>query len=72
MREEYDFSSGSCGPVLATEGKTLVPVWLDDEVFAFFCNKAQTLGRGYQGLINESLKDKMKQSKSTSEEIQHS
>lgn len=63
MRKEYDFSGGQRGPVLSTEGKTRVPLWLDDDVFAYFCAKAQTTGCGYQGLMNEALKEVMKQNK---------
>lgn len=72
MRKEYDFSKGQRGPVLSTEGKTRVPIWLDDEVYAFFCARAQSLGRGYQGLINEASKEAMKQNKTTLERSQHS
>lgn len=63
MRKEYDFSKSQRGPVLSTEGKTRVPLWLDDDVFAYFCTKAQTMGCGYQGLMNEALKEVMKQNK---------
>lgn len=72
MRKEYDFSKGQRGPVLSTEGKTRVPIWLDDEVYAFFCTQAQSLGRGYQGLINEALKEAMKKNKAASERSQNS
>ncbi|MRW89495.1 CopG family transcriptional regulator [Duganella sp. FT80W] len=61
MRKEYDFSKGWRGAVLSTKGKTQVSVYLDDDVYAFYLSKAESLGRGYQGLINEVLKTAMLQ-----------
>lgn len=71
MRKEYDFSKGQRGSVLSTAGKTRVPIWLEDEVYAFFCAKAEELGCGFQGLINEALKDAINRNKSTVEESEH-
>jgi uncharacterized protein (DUF4415 family) len=71
MRKDYDFSKGRRGPVLSTEGKTHVPIWLDDDVYSFFCTKARALGRGYQGLINDALKEAMKQSETPCQASQH-
>jgi uncharacterized protein (DUF4415 family) len=56
MRKEYDFSKGRRGPVLASPGKTRITVMLDDEVLEFFRNRAESVGSGYQTLINAELR----------------
>jgi uncharacterized protein (DUF4415 family) len=72
MRKDYDFSKGQHGSVLSTEGKTHTSIWLDDDVYAFFCTKAQAQGRGYQGLINDALRETMKHSAIPPQESEHS
>ena len=42
-----------------TNGKIRVNIYLDNEVIEYF--KARAGGRGYQTLINETLKDSMRQ-----------
>jgi len=59
MRKEYDFSHAKRGAVLSSKGKTYAPIYLDDDVYAFYCSRAEVLERGYQGLINEVLKAAM-------------
>ena len=59
MKKEYDFSKGKRGPVISAEGKTRITIMLDDDVLAFFRNKAATLGTGYQTMINAALREKM-------------
>ena len=56
MRKEYDFSKGRRGPVLASPGKTRITIMLDDEVLEFFRNRAESVGSGYQTLINAELR----------------
>lgn len=56
MRQEYDFSQGKRGPILRSKRKTRVTMYLDNEVIEAFRAKADELGRGYQTLINDSLK----------------
>jgi uncharacterized protein (DUF4415 family) len=60
MKKEYDFSKGKRGPVLSSEGKTRIPIMLDDDVLAFFRDKAEAQGSGYQAMINAILRDAMK------------
>ena len=60
MRQEYDFSQSKRGPILRSKGKTRVTMYLDNEVLEAFRAKADELGRGYQTLINDSLKKCMK------------
>jgi hypothetical protein len=57
MRKEYDFSGGKRGPVLESKGKTRVTMYLDNDVLDAFRAKAEAAGKGYQTLINESLRD---------------
>ncbi len=56
MRKEYDFSKAKRGSVVASTGKTRITIMLDDDLIEFFRNKAETHGKGYQTMINESLR----------------
>ena len=56
MRNEYDFSKGKRGAVIPSKGKTRITIYLDDEILATFRERAETVGLGYQTLINEALK----------------
>lgn len=57
MKKEYDFSKGKRGPVIDSKGKTRVTMYLDDEVLDEFRSRAEALGKGYQTLINETLRE---------------
>lgn len=59
MRKEYDFSGGKRGPVVSPKGKTRITIYLDDEVLEAFRRKGDELGRGYQTLINEVLRQSL-------------
>ena len=56
MDKEYDFSKGKRGAVIASPGKTRITIMLDDDVIDSFKNKAESSGRNYQTMINESLR----------------
>lgn len=56
MRKEYDFSKAKRGPVVASPGKTRITIMLDDDLIEFFRNKAEAQGKGYQTMINASLR----------------
>jgi uncharacterized protein (DUF4415 family) len=56
MRKEYDFSKGKRGAVVGPASKTRITIMLDDEVIAFYKDKAEELGTGYQTLINAALR----------------
>ncbi|MDR1848589.1 MAG: BrnA antitoxin family protein [Zoogloeaceae bacterium] len=65
MRKEYDFSNAKRAhevPHLARlqeelkKGKTRITIWLDDDVLESFRARAAEEGRGYQTIINETLK----------------
>ncbi len=57
MRDEYDFSKGKRGAVIASPGKTRITIMLDDDVIEAFRTKAEDAGAGYQTLINAALRD---------------
>jgi uncharacterized protein (DUF4415 family) len=57
MKKEYDSSGGKRGPVLDSTGKTRVTMYLDNDVLEAFRSKAEAAGKGYQTLINESLRE---------------
>jgi uncharacterized protein (DUF4415 family) len=56
MNKEYDFSKGKRGAVIASTGKTRITILLDDDVLEAFRKKAEESGRGYQTMINETLR----------------
>jgi uncharacterized protein (DUF4415 family) len=56
MRKEYDFSRGKRGAVIPSPGKTRITIMLDDDVIEAFRSQAEAAGRGYQTLINETLR----------------
>ena len=57
MRDEYDFSKGKRGAVLASPGKTRITIMLDDDVIDAFRARAEGAGTGYQTLINSALRE---------------
>ncbi len=57
MRDEYDFSKGKRGAVIASKGKTRITIMLDADVIEAFRAKAEAAGSGYQTLINAALRD---------------
>ena len=57
MRDEYDFSKGKRGAVIASPGKTRITIMLDDDVIEAFRARAETAGTGYQTLINAALRE---------------
>ena len=57
MRDEYDFSKGRCGAVIASKGKTRITIMLDTDVIEGFRAKGDAAGSGYQTLINAALRE---------------
>ena len=57
MRNEYDFSKGKRGAVIASPGKTRITIMLDDDVIEAFRARADSEGCGYQTLINAALRE---------------
>ena len=57
MRDEYDFSKGKRGAVIASPGKTRNTIMLDDDAIEAFHARAESAGTVYQALINSALRD---------------
>jgi len=64
MKKEYDFSKGKRGPVVTNTGKTRITIYLDDDIIAAFRKKGDEIGRGYQTLINEALRESLSKTES--------
>ena len=56
MKEDFDFSKGKRGSVFNSRGKTRVTMYLDNELLDEFRTRAEKQGKGYQTLINETLR----------------
>jgi uncharacterized protein (DUF4415 family) len=56
MKKDYDFSKGKRGPVLSSEGKTRITIYLDAVVIERFKALSEKTGKGYQTLLNEALR----------------
>ena len=57
MRKEYDFSKARRGSVAKAKGKTRITIFLDDDVIAAYKSKSDEVGRGYQTLMNDDLRE---------------
>ena len=62
MKKEYDFSKGKRGAVVpAAKGKTRITIRIDDEVLEWFRGQVDEAGGGnYQTLINDALREYIK------------
>jgi uncharacterized protein (DUF4415 family) len=59
MKDNYDFSTGTRGAVVNSNGKTRITIFLDDDILAAFRERATQNGKGYQTLINETLRQSL-------------
>lgn len=69
MRNEYDFSRGKRGAVIPPQGKTRITIMLDTAVIEHFRARAESLGTGYQTMINAALNDVVDRAKSGDEPL---
>ena len=70
MSHEYDFSKGKRGAIVPTMRKTRITIRLDDEVLRWFRAQVHAAGGGsYQSLINLALREHVKKSTESLEEI---
>ena len=69
MLEEYDFSEGKRGPVIAQKGKTRITIFIDTDILEWFRGQAEREGRGYQTAINQALKNYVEQDKRPIQDI---
>lgn len=56
MQDQYDFQDGKRGAVANVSGKTRITLFLDNDILAAYRARAAQSGKGYQTLINETLK----------------
>jgi hypothetical protein len=59
MKPEYDFSNAVRGKFYRPQGQLKLPVYLDDEVLAFFVKQAELQGVEVNDLLNERLRREM-------------
>jgi uncharacterized protein (DUF4415 family) len=57
MKAEYDFSQAKRGAVIPQTGKTRITIYIDDDVLETFRERGDAIGKGYQTLMNEALRD---------------
>jgi uncharacterized protein (DUF4415 family) len=62
MKAEYDFSKGKRGAVVKEAGKTRITIFLDNDIVSEFKQRAEKTGKGYQTLINDTLRADLKDS----------
>ncbi len=67
--EEYDFSEGKRGPVIAQKGKTRITIFIDTNVLEWFRDQAEREGRGYQTVINQALRNYIEQDRRPIQDI---
>jgi uncharacterized protein (DUF4415 family) len=63
MKREYNFRKGRRGAVIPQKGKTRITIYIDDDVLEEFRDRADALGRGYQTMINEALREYLDKSR---------
>lgn len=56
MKDSCDFTGAKRGAVVPSSGKTRITLFIDDDVLAVFRTRAASSGKGYQTLINETLR----------------
>lgn len=56
MKNEYNFSAGERGKFFSPDAKQKLPIYLEDDVLAYFSDKAKHKGIDLNTLINELLK----------------
>ncbi len=71
MKDEYNFSDGKRGAVVpTTTGKTRITIRLDSDIIYSFRNQAEQQGGGnYQTMINDALRDHLRNDKETLEDV---
>ena len=65
MKKEYNLKNGKRGQVVPQKGKTRITIYLDNDVIEEFRNRAETVGHGYQTMINDALRQYLEKSGET-------
>jgi len=71
MKKEYNFKKGKRGAVVpVSKGKTRITIRIDDDILDWFRGEVEAAGGGnYQTLINQALRDYLKQQQQPLEEL---
>ena len=59
MKTHYNFSRGKRGPAISQSGKTRITIYVDDAILDHYKELGGRVGKGYQTLINDALRDAM-------------
>jgi uncharacterized protein (DUF4415 family) len=57
MKAESDLPKSKLVAVVQQNGKTRITIYLDDAILESFRKRANALGKGYQTLINDALRE---------------
>jgi uncharacterized protein (DUF4415 family) len=63
MKAEYDFSKGKRGVIIPQKGKTRITIYIDNDILEAFRKRADKAGRGYQTMMNQTLREYLAKSK---------
>jgi uncharacterized protein (DUF4415 family) len=63
MKKEYDFSKGRRGAVVPQKRKTRITIYLDNDIIEEFRERSDAIGRGYQTMINDALREHLGKAK---------
>lgn len=71
MKKEYNFRKGKRGAVVPVpKGKTRITIRIDDDILDWFRGEVEAAGGGnYQTLINQALREYLKQQQQPLEEL---
>ncbi|HJR80745.1 MAG TPA: BrnA antitoxin family protein [Anaerolineales bacterium] len=71
MKKEYNFKEGKRGAVVPVpKGKTRITIRIDDDILDWFRGEVEAAGGGnYQTLINQALREYLKQQQQPLEEL---
>ena len=56
MKPEYDFSNAERGKFYQKDAAFNIPIYLDDEVLAYFSKQAKSKGLDLNDMLNEVLR----------------
>ena len=71
MKKEYNFRKGKRGAVVPVpKGKTRITIRIDDDILDWFRGEVEAAGGGnYQTLINQALREYLKEQQQPLEEL---
>ncbi len=63
MKPEYDFDRAKRGAIVPQEGKTRITIYIDNDILEAFRQKGDAEGKGYQTMMNQSLRQYLDRAK---------